>query len=74
MIRTVLKAAALCIMLPGAPALAADWAKVADAPGESGNEVRKPRLFFLHFWAVDDAAKLANGLGDALDKTNGARS
>lgn len=32
----------------------------------------KPRLFFMHFWAVDDAAKLARGLRAALDKTNSA--
>ena len=29
----------------------------------------QPRLFFLHFWAVDDAVKLAKGLRAALDKT-----
>jgi hypothetical protein len=29
----------------------------------------QPRLFFLHFWAVDDAIKLARGLQAALDKT-----
>jgi hypothetical protein len=29
----------------------------------------QPRLFFLHFWADDDALKLARGLRDALDKT-----
>src|ERR1700756_3810486 len=28
----------------------------------------QPRLFFLHFWAVDDALKLAKGLRAALDK------
>lgn len=27
-----------------------------------------PRLFFMHFWANDDAAKLATGLGAALDE------
>lgn len=26
----------------------------------------EPRLFFMHFWANDDAAKLARGLADAL--------
>ncbi len=30
----------------------------------------QPRLFFMHFWANDDAVKLAKGLGAALDKTN----
>jgi hypothetical protein len=34
----------------------------------------EPRLFFLHFWANDDAAKLAKGLRSALDKINVARS
>jgi hypothetical protein len=28
----------------------------------------EPRLFFLHFWANDDALKLAKGLRSALDK------
>jgi len=28
------------------------------------------RLFFMHFWANDDALKLARGLRAALDKTN----
>jgi Domain of Unknown Function (DUF1259) len=30
----------------------------------------QPRLFFMHFWAIDDAVKLAKGLRAALDKTN----
>ena len=29
----------------------------------------RPRLFFMHFWANDDAMKLAKGLRAALDKT-----
>lgn len=29
-----------------------------------------PRLFYMHFWATDDPAKLAQGLKAALDKTN----
>ena len=29
----------------------------------------QPRLFFMHFWANDDAIKLAKGLRAALDKT-----
>jgi hypothetical protein len=33
----------------------------------------EPRLFFMHFWANDDAAKLARGLRAALDKTNSKR-
>jgi hypothetical protein len=34
----------------------------------------EPRLFFMHFWANEDAAKLAKGLRSALDKINVARS
>jgi len=34
----------------------------------------EPRLFFMHFWANDDAQKLAKGLRAALDKVNVARS
>ena len=34
----------------------------------------EPRLFFMHFWANDDAQKLASGLRAALDKINIARS
>ncbi len=30
----------------------------------------EPRLFFMHFWANDDAVKLAEGLRAALDKTS----
>lgn len=33
-----------------------------------------PRLFFMHFWANDDALRLARGIKAALDKTNSARS
>ncbi len=32
----------------------------------------EPRLFFMHFWANDDAVKLARGLRAALDKTKSA--
>ena len=32
-----------------------------------------PRLFFMHFWANDDAVKLAKGLRAAIDKTNSAK-
>jgi Domain of Unknown Function (DUF1259) len=34
----------------------------------------QPRLFFVHFWANDDAAKLAKDLRAALDKMAVARS
>jgi hypothetical protein len=30
----------------------------------------QPRLYFMHFWANDDAMKLAKGLRAALDQTN----
>lgn len=30
----------------------------------------QPRMFFMHFWANDDAAKLARGLRAALDHVN----
>jgi hypothetical protein len=33
----------------------------------------QPRLFFMHFWANDDAAKLAKGLRAALDQVNTAK-
>ncbi len=34
----------------------------------------QPRLFFIHFWANDDAIKLARGLRAALEKTAIART
>ena len=34
----------------------------------------QPRLFFMHFWANDDAIKLAKGLRAALDKTASAKT
>lgn len=55
---------------------------VIKALRESGIEVtalhshmlsEEPRLFFMHFWANDDALKLAKGLRAALDKTNSAK-
>lgn len=33
----------------------------------------QPRMFFVHFWANDDAVKLAQGLRAALDKINAAK-
>jgi len=33
-----------------------------------------PHLFFMHYWANDDAAKLAHGLRAALDKMNVKRA
>jgi hypothetical protein len=29
----------------------------------------EPRLFFMHFWANDDAVRLARGVRAALDRT-----
>jgi Domain of Unknown Function (DUF1259) len=34
----------------------------------------QPRVFFMHFWANDDAVKLAQGLRAALDKMANAKS
>ena len=34
----------------------------------------QPRLIFMHFWANDDAVKLAKGLRAALDKTASGKS
>ena len=56
---------------------------VVRALRESGIEVtaihshmlnEQPRLFFVHFWADDDAQKLGKGLQAALEKTAMARS
>jgi hypothetical protein len=30
----------------------------------------QPRIIFMHFWANDDAIKLARGLRAAIDKTD----
>ena len=35
--------------------------------------MEEPRLFFMHFWANDDAVKLAKELRAALDNTNSAK-
>ena len=35
--------------------------------------MEEPRLFFLHFWANDEAIKLSKGLRVALDLTNSAK-
>ncbi len=32
-----------------------------------------PRLFYMHFWANDDALKLAKALRNAIDETNSAK-
>ncbi|WP_433968049.1 DUF1259 domain-containing protein [Tunturiibacter gelidiferens] len=33
----------------------------------------EPHLYFMHFWANDDAVKLAQGLRAALDETNSVK-
>jgi hypothetical protein len=33
-----------------------------------------PRLFYMHFWANDEPAKLAQGLKAALDQTNSVKA
>ncbi len=35
--------------------------------------LEQPRLFFLHFWAIDDVAKLTRGLRIALERTRARR-
>ena len=35
--------------------------------------MEEPRLFFMHFWANEDAVKLAKGLRAALDVTNSVK-
>jgi hypothetical protein len=35
--------------------------------------MEEPHLFFMHFWANNDAVKLAKGLRAALDQTNSAK-
>ncbi len=70
----------------GKAAIAGDFVLIADEVNpvlrtlrEHGIEVTalhnhmladEPRLFFMHFWANDDAEKLAKGLRAALDKVN----
>jgi hypothetical protein len=74
----------------GKAAIAGDFVVTAEelnpmitALRESGIEVvaihshmleEQPRLFFVHFWANDDAVKLAKGLRSALDKMAVAKS
>jgi len=62
--------------------LASEVTPVMKALRENGIEVtavhshmltENPRLFFMHFWANDDALKLARGLRAGLDKVNVVR-
>ncbi len=73
----------------GRAAITGDYVMVADevnnvirALRENGIEVTslhnhalfdEPRIFYMHFWANDDAVKLARGLRAALDRTNSQR-
>jgi hypothetical protein len=63
--------------------VAAEVNPVIKALRENGIEVTalhnhmlgdEPRCFFMHFWANDDAAKVAKGLKAALDKIDVAKS
>ncbi len=70
----------------GAAAISGDFVMLAEevnpvlrALRENGIEVtalhshmlgEQPRLYFMHFWANDDAARLARGLRAALDQMN----
>jgi len=63
--------------------LAAEVNPVLQALRENGIEVTAvhnhmlddtPKVFFVHFWANDDAQKLAHGIRMALDKVNVAKS
>jgi hypothetical protein len=72
---------------PGRAAINGDFVMLADevdgviqALRQNGIEVvalhnhmlhEEPRLFFMHFWADDDALKLARGLRAALDRVRG---
>jgi hypothetical protein len=62
--------------------LASEVTPLIKALRENGIEVtavhshmltENPRLFFMHFWANDDALKLARGLRAGLDKVNVVR-
>jgi hypothetical protein len=62
--------------------LAAEVNPVIKALRDNGIEVTalhshmlndSPHLFFMHFWANDDALKLARGLRSALDRTNSSK-
>jgi len=62
--------------------LAAEVNPVIRALRENGIEVEamhnhmlmdEPHLYFMHFWANDDAPKLAHGLRVALDQTNSVK-
>ena len=56
---------------PVVNALRSNGIEVAAIHSHMLNE--QPRLFFMHFWANDDAIKLAKGLRAAIDKTVGSK-
>jgi len=64
----------------GASRAQEDWQAVAQALGKSGTaaggvyRVGLPRTDIMHFWAHDDALKLAAGLKAALAHINIAKS
>ena len=47
---------------------------VTSATEEDQTRREQPRLYFMHFWANDDAIKLAKGLRAALDNMANAES
>ncbi|HWE76534.1 MAG TPA: DUF1259 domain-containing protein [Stellaceae bacterium] len=57
---------------PVIKALAASGIKVTALHSHMLTE--QPRLFFMHFWANDDASKLARGLRGALDRIDVKKS
>ena len=75
---------------PGKAAITGDFVMTADEVSPVIKELRasgievtalhshmldeQPRLFFMHFWANDDAITLAKGLRAALDKMANAKS
>ena len=56
-------------ILPGATVLETLRANGIDVTAIHSHMLdEQPRLFFVHFWANDDALKLAKGLREAIDK------
>jgi hypothetical protein len=57
------------------PVIMALWANGIEVTAVHSHMLdERPRLFFLHFSANDDALKLAKGLRAALDKTASTKS
>jgi hypothetical protein len=55
-------------LAPDTTAFGAGNIQIVEVHNHSFTE--QPRLFYLHFWAVDDAVSLAKALRPALDATN----